>query len=130
MAFQKDVVVRCLIVASLAVAGSALWAQAGSDLPIYLDSKHSVNERVDDLMGRMTLKEKIGQLNLPCVYVDELGPPSAREPGDLRPGPTRRRLGREAAFSRSQTKFCTMEMPVWRPSISMIYKELPSHKRA
>ena len=81
MAFQKDVVVRCLIVASLAVAGSALWAQAGSDLPIYLDSKHSVNERVDDLMGRMTLKEKIGQLNLPCVYVDELGKdiPAKRE---------------------------------------------------
>ena len=24
-------------------------------------------------MSRMTLKEKVGQLNLPCVYVDELG---------------------------------------------------------
>lgn len=24
-------------------------------------------------MRRMTLEEKIGQLNLPCVYVDELG---------------------------------------------------------
>ncbi len=29
--------------------------------------------RVDDLMSRMTLKEKVGQLNLPCVYVDQLG---------------------------------------------------------
>src|SRR5208282_593694 len=29
--------------------------------------------RIDDLMSRMTLKEKVGQLNLPCVYVDELG---------------------------------------------------------
>ena len=24
-------------------------------------------------MSRMTLKEKVGQLNMPCVYVDELG---------------------------------------------------------
>ncbi len=24
-------------------------------------------------MSRMTLKEKVGQLNLPCVYVDQLG---------------------------------------------------------
>jgi beta-glucosidase len=28
---------------------------------------------VDDLLGRMTLKEKVGQLNLPAVYVDGLG---------------------------------------------------------
>ena len=27
----------------------------------------------NDLMSRMTLKEKVGQLNLPCVYVEELG---------------------------------------------------------
>jgi len=32
-----------------------------------------VEVRVEDLMSRMTLKEKVGQLNLPCVYVDQLG---------------------------------------------------------
>jgi len=35
--------------------------------PIYLDPKRPVEDRVDDLMRRMTLKEKVGQLNLPCV---------------------------------------------------------------
>jgi beta-glucosidase len=30
-------------------------------------------EHIDDLIGRMTLKEKVGQLNLPCVYVSQLG---------------------------------------------------------
>ena len=30
-------------------------------------------EHIDDLMSRMTLKEKVGQLNLPCVYVSQLG---------------------------------------------------------
>jgi hypothetical protein len=42
-------------------------------LPAYLDPKRPVEERIDDLMSRMTLKEKVGQLNLPCVYVNQLG---------------------------------------------------------
>lgn len=55
-----------------------LWmlTWAGSlcaQMPAYLDSKRPINERVDDLLKRMTLKEKVGQLNLPCVYVDALG---------------------------------------------------------
>jgi beta-glucosidase len=40
---------------------------------IYLDASQPVEARVEDLVSRMTLKEKIGQLNLPCVYVDDLG---------------------------------------------------------
>ena len=45
----------------------------GPSGPVYLDPKQPVEQRVEDLLGRMTLKEKVGQLNLPCVYVDELG---------------------------------------------------------
>jgi beta-glucosidase len=41
--------------------------------PLYLDSRQPIERRIDDLISRMTLKEKIGQLNLPCVYVDQLG---------------------------------------------------------
>src|SRR5208282_561392 len=52
---------------------SMVRAQAGGQTPIYLDSKRPVEERIDDLMSRMTLKEKVGQLNLPCVYVRQLG---------------------------------------------------------
>ncbi len=51
----------------------AIAAQAGRELPAYLDAKRPVAERIDDLMRRMTLKEKVGQLNLPCVYVNQLG---------------------------------------------------------
>ena len=51
----------------------ALSAQSGGALPAYLDPKRPVEERIDDLMSRMTLKEKVGQLNLPCVYVNALG---------------------------------------------------------
>ena len=39
----------------------------------YLNPSLMVEERVKDLISRMTLKEKIGQLNMPCVYHSELG---------------------------------------------------------
>lgn len=39
----------------------------------YQDPKQPIQARVDDLLSRMTLKEKVGQLNLPCVYVSQLG---------------------------------------------------------
>src|SRR5204862_5734009 len=32
-----------------------------------------IERRVEDLLSGMTLEEKVGQLNLPCVYVDQLG---------------------------------------------------------
>jgi beta-glucosidase len=51
---------------------SMILAQSGLT-PIYLDPKRPVEERIDDLMSRMTLKEKVGQLNLPAVFVDQLG---------------------------------------------------------
>jgi beta-glucosidase len=52
---------------------SGVLAQSAGQTPVYLDPKRPIEERIDDLIRRMTLKEKIGQLNLPCVYVRELG---------------------------------------------------------
>jgi beta-glucosidase len=60
-------------VATTLASISVVLAQAGGRTPIYLDPKRPIEERVDDLMTRMTLKEKVGQLNLPCVYVRQLG---------------------------------------------------------
>jgi len=51
-----------------------LFPQRISEIPpIYLDRTQPIEKRVQDLLGRMTLKEKVGQLNMPCVYLDELG---------------------------------------------------------
>ncbi|MGD0227549.1 MAG: glycoside hydrolase family 3 C-terminal domain-containing protein [Terriglobia bacterium] len=51
-----------------------LFAQSERTVPLYLDRKQPVEVRVEDLLSRMTLKEKVGQLNMPCcVYVDRLG---------------------------------------------------------
>ncbi len=56
------------------VVGSVLVrSQSTTETAAYLDPHQPVDRRVEDLLGRMTLKEKIGQLNLPCVYVSDLG---------------------------------------------------------
>ena len=71
---QKKYLAWLVVAAGTALASvSMILAQAGGQAPIYLDPKRPVEERIDDLMSRMTLKEKVGQLNLPCVYVGELG---------------------------------------------------------
>jgi beta-glucosidase len=41
--------------------------------PLYLDSSQPIEKRAADLLGRMTLGEKIGQMNMPCVYESGLG---------------------------------------------------------
>ena len=38
----------------------------------FLDTKLSTDERVDDLVGRMTLKEKIGQMMNAAPAIDRL----------------------------------------------------------
>jgi beta-glucosidase len=41
--------------------------------PLYLDASQPMDVRIDDLLSRMTLAEKIGQINMPCVYEGRLG---------------------------------------------------------
>lgn len=48
-------------------------AQGEKNQPVYLDPGQKIEKRVEDLLSRMTLAEKVGQMNMPCVYVDELG---------------------------------------------------------
>ncbi len=56
----------------LPAAWSVLLAQSGGT-PVYLDASQSIDRRVEDLLGRMTLAEKLGQMNMPCVYEHGLG---------------------------------------------------------
>ncbi|HZT70332.1 MAG TPA: hypothetical protein VFC10_11380, partial [Terriglobia bacterium] len=79
--FHSGVAPRMIRVSSLlvfAILIAFFWpctvrlaAQTATGVPVYLDPKEPIEVRVRDLMSRMTLKEKVGQLNLPCVYVDE-----------------------------------------------------------
>jgi beta-glucosidase len=58
---------------SIVVGSVLVRSQSTTETAAYLDPRQPVDRRVEDLLGRMTLKEKIGQLNLPCVYVSDLG---------------------------------------------------------
>jgi beta-glucosidase-like glycosyl hydrolase len=60
-------------VAFLLQGDFVLVAQSRAEVPIYLNPREPIEVRVNDLLSRMTLKEKVGQLNLPCVYVGQLG---------------------------------------------------------
>jgi len=59
--------VTCILTALLCLPG---WAQ---NRPLYLDAGQPVEKRVEDLLARMTLEEKVGQMNMPCVYRAEMG---------------------------------------------------------
>ena len=125
---------RWLVLAVQARLGSisVMLAQAGDSTPAYLDAKRPIEERVDDLIGRMTLKEKVGQLNLPCVYVDELGRRfrrSKRRASDSLPERTRRKSVRHAGFSRSPTRF-SRKARASRRSTSTSFRRLRSPRRA
>ena len=53
------------ILVLVVVAGSNLLVHAQqTDIPIYKDSSRAVSDRVSDLLSRMTLDEKIGQMTL------------------------------------------------------------------
>jgi len=57
----------------LLVATGLLLAAAPADRPVYKDASQPIDRRVEDLLQRMTLEEKVGQMNMPCVYEGELG---------------------------------------------------------
>lgn len=60
---------KMLILVSILCSAVFSYAQQ----PIYIDSSKTIEQRVDDLLGRMTLEEKIGQMNMPCCYLRVFG---------------------------------------------------------
>ena len=45
-----------------------LAGTGGAEPPLYRDASQPMAQRIEDLLGRMTLEEKVGQMNMPCVY--------------------------------------------------------------
>jgi beta-glucosidase len=55
------------------MAASSAPGRTEPQKPLYKDASQPLEKRVEDLLSRMTLEEKIGQMNMPCVYEDGLG---------------------------------------------------------
>jgi hypothetical protein len=62
-----------LAILLISLPGSTTLLAQSAEKPVYLDATQPISARVDDLIRRMMLKVKVGQLNLPGVYVDALG---------------------------------------------------------
>lgn len=62
---------RVVLVGMLMWLGTAPVALC--ETPLYKDANQPLDVRMEDLLGRMTLAEKIGQINMPCLYKHELG---------------------------------------------------------
>ena len=58
-----------LFLATCIVAGRAHAA----DRSAYRNPNQPIEKRIEDLLGRMTIEEKVGQMNMPCVYESGLG---------------------------------------------------------
>ena len=68
---------QILTLMALALLSGALTRggqKRGVGSPAYLVRTQPIERRVDSLLGLLSLEEKIGQMNMPCVYVEELGP--------------------------------------------------------
>lgn len=55
--------IKLLCLLSLTALSTCLFAQRKKETPIYKDSTQPIEKRVDDLISRMTLEEKVMQLN-------------------------------------------------------------------
>jgi beta-glucosidase len=63
-----------LLISILAVYTSPVFAQSKQKIPSAVTEQSDMNTFVSDLMNKMTLEEKIGQLNLVSVGFDVTGP--------------------------------------------------------
>ncbi|MFC1558317.1 glycoside hydrolase family 3 C-terminal domain-containing protein [candidate division KSB1 bacterium] len=61
--FKTAIISVCFI----ALINTHIFGQNNLQRPLYLDPSQPIEKRIDDLLGRMTLGEKIGQINMPVV---------------------------------------------------------------
>ena len=60
-------------VAAQAYANESRVEKPQDKIPVYRNPVYPVEQRVEDLLSRMTIKEKIGQMNMPCTYKKSIG---------------------------------------------------------
>ncbi|MFG6686063.1 glycoside hydrolase family 3 N-terminal domain-containing protein [Mariniflexile sp. HNIBRBA6329] len=63
---RKAIVVLALSTLALFACKNREQAASNNDNPLYLDASASISDRIDDLMSRMTLEDKVYQM---CQYV-------------------------------------------------------------
>ncbi|MFC1558537.1 glycoside hydrolase family 3 C-terminal domain-containing protein [candidate division KSB1 bacterium] len=62
-----------LLVSIFIFLNSTVLGQTKLVRPLYPDSRQPVEKRIEDLLSRMTLEEKVGQMNMPALFVRGMG---------------------------------------------------------
>ncbi len=73
MRFQKQFIGIIAVAAFVLLVGISLLCVSVKPATADPYVGPSVDKKIEDLLARMTLEEKIGQMNMPCVYQGELG---------------------------------------------------------
>jgi len=73
MKLPKTTVFLAIIISNGFVFKTSFAQKDVNEIPLYKKSGFPIDQRVDDLLSRMTLEEKVGQLNIPCCYDTRLG---------------------------------------------------------
>lgn len=77
------ILAAAVVLLALAALSPLVLARSGSSRPLYLDAHQSVAARVNDLLGRMSLADKVGQMTL--ISVSRLRGNCQGTPGPLNP---------------------------------------------
>ncbi len=70
---QSQNIIPIILIAILTITCYPAFPQSTANTPPYLDPTQPIGKRVEDLLSRMTLKEKVGQMNMPCLYKQRVG---------------------------------------------------------
>ena len=73
MSFKKFHIIVNLAVVFMLLINITVLGQYKNEKPVYLDPNKTIDRRIEDLLSKMTIEEKVGQLNMPCVYIRRLG---------------------------------------------------------
>jgi beta-glucosidase len=75
MNVKKTSILAVVLILALCVASVATHAQDSSDVPVFRNAGLPVEHRVDDLISRLTIEEKIGQTMMASPEIKRLGIP-------------------------------------------------------
>lgn len=70
---HKNLQLSYLIAFILSMFFTVCQAQPLSEKAVYKNEMFPTEQRIDDLLSRMTIEEKVGQMNMPCVYKQRIG---------------------------------------------------------
>ncbi|MFC3562951.1 glycoside hydrolase family 3 N-terminal domain-containing protein [Pedobacter jamesrossensis] len=65
---KKNITVALMTIAFILIFKTNGWAQAKKATVIYKDSKAPIENRIKDLLSRMTVEEKVGQISMPLGW--------------------------------------------------------------